>query len=86
MLPILDKKYGADWKIDRVDMPITDNETKKTTILERVSLDHITNGTNRRTKDRCQIWATNLDIVFQHHDAYGPYHSVFVIKLISKNF
>jgi hypothetical protein len=67
-------------------MPITDNETKKTTILERVSLDHITNGTNRRTKDRCQIWATNLDIVFQHHDAYGPYHSVFVIKLISKNF
>ena len=47
---------------------------------------HITNGTNRITKDHCQIWATNLDIIFEHHDAYGPYHSAFVIKLISKNF
>jgi helix-turn-helix resolvase-like protein len=26
------------------------------------------------------------DIVFEHQDAFGPYHSVFVIKLISKNF
>lgn len=84
--PILDQKYGGDWSIDRVDMPITNYETKKNTMRERISLNHISNGTNRSTKDRCQLWATNLDIVFEHHDAYGPYHSLFVIKLISKNF
>jgi hypothetical protein len=86
MLPILDQKYGADWNIDRAEMPVTNYETKKTVMLERISLTHITNGTNPSTRDRCQIWATNLDIVFEHHDAYGPYHSVFAIKLISKNF
>ena len=86
MLLILDQKFGADWNVDRTDMPVMNYETKKTTILERISLNHITNGTNRSTKDRCQIWATNLDIVFEHHDAYGPYHSEFTIKLISKNF
>jgi len=86
MLPILDQKYGANWNVDRADMPVTNHETKKTTPLERVSLHHITNGTNQSTKDRCQIWATSLDWLFEHHDAYGPYHSVFVIELISKNF
>jgi hypothetical protein len=86
IVPILNQKYGADWSIDRSDMPITDFETKKVVVLERITLTHVTNGTNLRTKDRCQIWATNLDIVFQHHDAYGPYHSVFTIKLVSKNF
>jgi len=86
MLPIFDQKYGADWNVDRAEMPVTNYETKKTTILERISLTHITNGANRSTRDRCQIWATNLDIVFEHHDSYGPYHSVFAIKLISKNF
>jgi len=86
MLPILDQKYGADWNVDRSPMGVMDFETKKTTTLQLISLKHITNGTNRITKDRCQIWATNLDMVFEHHDAYGPYHSEFVIKLISKDF
>lgn len=86
MLPILDQKYGAKWNVNRVEMPIVDYETKKTTMREIISLNHITNGTNRGTNDRCQISATNLDLVFEHHDAYGPYHSVFVIKLVSKNF
>jgi hypothetical protein len=86
MLPIWDQKYGADWSIDRVEMPITNVETEKNTMLERISMDHITKGVNRTTNDRCQIWATNLDIVFQHHDPMGPYHSLFVIKLVSKNF
>jgi hypothetical protein len=86
MLPIWDQKYGADWNVDLDEMPITDVETKKMTMLERISLDHITKGVNRTTSDRCQISATNLDIVFQHHDPMGPYHSVFVITLVSKNF
>ena len=86
MLPILDQKYGADWKVDREYGPITNFETNKTTVREIISMNHITNGVNRRTNDRCQISATNIDMVFEHHDEYGPYHSVFVIKLISKNF
>jgi hypothetical protein len=61
-------------------------ETKETTVLEIISLDHITNGVNRSTNDRCQISAANIDLVFTHHDALGPYHSELVIKLISKNF
>jgi hypothetical protein len=86
MLPILDQKYGAGWSVERSDMLITNYETKKSRMLERISLSHITNGTNRRTKSHCEIWATNLDIVFEHHDPLGPYHSIFVIKLVSKNF
>jgi hypothetical protein len=34
MLPILGQKYGADWKVDREDMPITNYETKKTNRAE----------------------------------------------------
>jgi hypothetical protein len=86
VLPILDQKYGAGWKVDRRDTPITDYETKKIRMLELISLEHIINGTNRSTKDRCQISAANLDMVFEHHDAFGPYHSQVIIKLISKNF
>ena len=84
--PILDQKYGADWNVERWDMAITDFETKKVTLLERISLNHISNGANRATNDHCQIAATNLDIVFEHKDVFGPYHSIFSISLISKNF
>jgi hypothetical protein len=70
MLPILDQKYGADWKVDRSYTAITDYETKKNHVAELISLTHISNGMNQSTKD----------------DAYGPYHSLVVIKLISKNF
>jgi hypothetical protein len=83
---IMDQKYGADWNIDQGDMAITDYETKKVVLLNRISMNHISNGTNKNAMARCQISATNLDIVFQHHDAYGPYHSVFAIRLVSKNF
>jgi hypothetical protein len=86
MLPILDQKYGADWNVERSDMLITNYETKQSRMLERISLSHVANGINQSTKDHCQISATNLDIVFEHQDAFGPYNSVFVIKLISKNF
>jgi hypothetical protein len=86
LLPILDQKYGPDWTVKRDDMPITDMETKKRTDLERITLTHVTNGTNPSSKTTCEIWASNLDIVFEHHDPLGPFHSTFVIKLISKNF
>ena len=86
MLPIWDQKYGADWKVDRNVTPVTDFKTKKTTTLETISLDHITKGVNGITNDRCQIFAQSVDLGLQHHDPIGPYHSLFVIKLISKNF
>ena len=55
-------------------------ETKKTTLLERISLNHITNGTNGSTKARCQIWATNLDIVFEHPGRSTFAASMYVAK------
>ncbi len=86
--PILDQKYGADWKVDRDDMfLISAEKTKDTSVEQRITLNHISNGVNQNTKDRCQIWATNFDRVFTHPFlGLGPFHSEFVIKLISKNF
>jgi hypothetical protein len=84
--PILDQKYGGDWKVEREDMAVTNFENKQSQMVQRISLQHVTDGTNQSTKDRCKIWATNVDIVFEHHDSFGPYHSEIVIQLISKNF
>ena len=86
MVPIFDQKYGADWSIERYDMAITNIKTKEFLNVQRIVLHHVTKGTNLRTKDHCQIWATNFDVVTEHHDAFGPYHSEIVIQLISKNF
>jgi hypothetical protein len=86
MLPIFDQKYGADWTIERNDMPITNYETKEARRVQTIFLQHVSKGTNLSTKDHCQISAINFDMVFEHHDAFGPYHSNIVIKLISKNF
>jgi hypothetical protein len=86
VLPILDQKYGADWKVERSNMLITDYETNRGHVLPVINMRHITNGWNRATNDRCQISADNLDLIFEHKDARGPYHSVVSIKLVSKNF
>jgi hypothetical protein len=84
--PILDQKYGANWTTEHEEMGIQNYETKEWHHVQRITLHHVTNGTNTSTKDHCQIWATNFDLVFEHHDALGPYHSIFEIKLVSKNF
>jgi hypothetical protein len=86
MLPILDQKYGGNWKVKREDTVVTNFENKKSQMVQGIYLEHGTNGTNPSTKDHCKIWANNLDLVFEHHDAFGPYHSEVVIHLISKNF
>ena len=83
-LTIFDQKYGANWTTERNGMPITNYETNETFTVQRIVLQ--TKGTNLSTKDRCKIWATNFDKVFEHHDALGPYHSQVVIELISKHF
>ena len=83
-LTIFDQKYGANWTTEHNVMPITNYETNETFTVQRIVLQ--TKGTNLSTKDRCKIWATNFDKVFEHHDALGPYHSQVVIELISKRF
>jgi hypothetical protein len=86
MRTILDHKYGGDWKVEREDMPVTNFENKQSQMVQIFSLEHVTDGTNLSTKDRCKISATNVDMVFEHYDALGPYHSQVIIQLISKNF
>ena len=86
MLPIFEEKYGTDWAIERDDWSITNYETKQFRNVHRITLRHATKDTNLSTKDRCQIWATNFDIGFEHRDALGPYQSEIVIQLISRNF
>lgn len=86
MVPIFDEKYGADWNIEREDTVVTDFETKKSQVVQGIFLQHVSNGANRSTKDHCKIWASNIDMVFEHHDAFGPYQSELVIQLISKDF
>jgi hypothetical protein len=65
MLPILDQKYGADWRVEHEDMSIINYETKESHVVQRIVLQHVTNGTNPRTKDRCQIWAAQLNRGYQ---------------------
>jgi hypothetical protein len=85
--PTLDKKYGAAWRVDRDPyFLIINKENSQRLTVERITLNHRTNGTNPKTGDTCMIWAVNYDIVYMHHDPLGAFHSVFVIKLISKNF
>jgi hypothetical protein len=87
MLPILDEKYGANWKVvEHRDQPVMNYETKETHMMELIGLEHADYGTNRKTGDRCQILAGNLDLIFEHRDLLGPYHAMITIKLISKNF
>ena len=83
-LTVFGQKYGVNWTSERNDIPITNQETKKTSTIPRIVLQ--TKGTNLRTKDHCKISATNFDNMFEHHDALGPYHSRIVIQLIPKNF
>lgn len=86
LLPVIKQKYGDPWSIEHMDMTISDKPTKQSLNLDRVIYTHKTDGTNATTNDKCQIWATNYDIIETHHDSYGLYHSILAIKLISKNF
>jgi hypothetical protein len=87
VLPILQRKYGRDWAIERdPEMTITNLEDRGHTTVERITMTHHTGGRNPKTHDSCRLSATNFDVAFQHHDPLGSFHSVFVIKLVSKNF
>jgi hypothetical protein len=83
---ILTKKYGPAWDIERNEMPVMDYETKKVDQLERVIVTHKLGGINPQTRDTCSLSATNIDIIFRHHDSLGTLHAIFGIKRESKDF
>ena len=87
IVPILDRKYGSKWEIERNPEWVTvDPETKKRMTWELIELSKKGGGKNLKTGDECQIWARNYDMIHEHSDPMGPYHSVLAIKLVSKNF
>jgi hypothetical protein len=86
VLPIIEKKYGSRWKFDQSDMVVTEYGTKKYELLQRIIAENRQVGVNASTKDTCHMSATNIDIIFRHHDPLGSLHSIFVLKLDSKNF
>jgi len=86
VLPIIEKKYGSQWKFDQTDMVVTEYETKEHDILQRTVAENRRVGVNASTRDTCHMSATNIDIIFRHHDPLGSLHSIFVLKLDSKNF
>lgn len=85
-VPILHKKFGSDWEVENTDLTIMNYETKATRNVYRVFMTNRKNGKNVKTNDSCEMWATNYDVVFEHHDPLGIFHSSFAIKLISTNF
>jgi hypothetical protein len=83
---IIVKKYGPAWDIERDAMGVMDYETKKIDQFERVIVTHKFGGTNPQTKDTCSLSATNIDIIFRHHDSLGTLHAIFAIKREPKDF
>jgi hypothetical protein len=83
---VIQQKYGRMWDIAHQDLAVTDFATKEFEMLPRINAETKMDGLNPTTGDTCHFWATNIDIVFVHHDILGPLHSSFVIKLNSRNF
>ena len=86
LVSILKNKYGPAWRVDESDMEIANLQTKRRTSVHRYEMTHTIGGVNKKTGDRCELSAINYDIIFEHGDPLGLYHSVFEIKLVSKNF
>jgi hypothetical protein len=87
--PILHQKYKATWHIesDPTFFYIDPTTREKQIPEDYMRLTHKYGGMNKNTGDRCQIWTANYDGIFTHTNYSGGYLlSIFVIKLISKNF
>jgi len=64
-------------------MVVTNRATNNELKVERIIMTNKSQGLNVVTKDRCQISATNYDIIFTH---YMPvYQGMLTIELVSKN-
>jgi hypothetical protein len=83
---IIRKRYGPAWDIERDILPVMDYGTKKIDQLDRIIATHKLGGRSSHTQDTCSLMATNIDIIFRHHDSLGALHAIFVIKRESKDF
>jgi hypothetical protein len=83
---IIVKKYGNSWDIERYTIGVMEYQTKKVDQIERVIATHRPGGRNTRTNDTCRLSATNIDIIYRHHDILGMLHAIFVIKRDSTDF
>jgi hypothetical protein len=83
---IMITKYGPDWDIEKDTIAVTDYGSKKYDQLERVIATRKFGGVNPQTKDTCSISATNIDIIFRHHDTLGTLHAILELKRKPKDF
>jgi hypothetical protein len=83
---ILTKKYGLAWEVERYNIAVTEYNSHKFDQLERIIATHKSGGTNPQTRDTCSLSATNIDIMFYHHDSLGTLHAIFAIKREPKDF
>ena len=83
-VPLFNQKFGSHWTVDRnPDMVVVNRANNHELKVERVILTAKAQGINVATKDRCQVQATNYDIIFTH---YRPmYQGMLTIELVSKN-
>ena len=78
-------KYGSKHKLEADTLAISDLETHKVITVQNELITYPAGGTNLKTGDKCRVEAGQFDIVFQHHDPLGLYHSYLGLQLISKN-
>lgn len=83
---ILMKKYGSSWSSEHSPLFIHEFHSKEKPLeVEQEILTHNTGGKNPKSKDTCELTATNYDIIYTHGDPLGAFHSIFQINLISDN-
>jgi len=82
VFPKLTQKYGVAWEEQKEDrFVIEDQKSGKSLTVDRTLRSQKGRGTNPKTKARCEIYATDYDSMFIHHNPLGPYQSFFGISL-----
>lgn len=81
------RKYGNNWAFEEMQMGIAPfDEPKKTMMFTREILEHKSGGLNQSNNAKCEVRATNYDIIFQHGNRLGAYHGVIDIEKMSDGF
>ena len=81
------RKYGNSWTFEKMEMGIAPfDEPKKTMMVTREILEHKSGGLNYSNSFKCEVRATNYDIIFQHGNRLGLYHGVIDIEKMSEGF
>lgn len=81
------RKYGNNWASEEMQMGIAPfDEPKKTMMVTRKILEYKSGGLNESNNAKCEVRATNYDIIFQHGNRLGAYHGVIDIEKMSDGF